>query len=229
MSSVYGLKKEKQMSQKIKVMIADDHAMFREGIRYILESDPQIQVVGESSNGRQAVKEAERIKPQVIIMDIAMPELNGIEATRQILQKNPSIKIIILTMHYTTEHIYQALQAGAKGFVIKEAAGKELIRSVWSVYTNHRYLSRQVDEMIINDYLFQRQNIAPRSPLESLSPREREILQMVVEGKTSAAIAEILFISAKTVETYRSRLMVKLGVKDRAGLIKFALEHGITA
>lgn len=216
------------MTEKIRVMISDDHAMFREGIRYILESDPRIQVVGEASNGRQAVKVAKNIKPQVIIMDIAMPELNGIEATRQIIQENPSIKVIILTMHYTSEHIYQALQAGAKGFVIKEAAGKELIRSVWSTYTGHRYLSRQVDEMIIEDYLTQRRNPKPQSPLESLSPREREILQMVVEGKTSAAIAEILYISPKTVETYRSRLMVKVGIKDMAGLIKFALEHGLT-
>ena len=214
--------------RKIRVMIADDHAIVREGLRLILEANPDIQVVGEASDGRQAVKEAKKIKPQIVIIDIAMPELNGIEATRQLLKEQPSLGVIILSMHHSTEHIFQALQAGAKGFVIKEVAGKEVIRAVWAVYNGHRYLSRQVDEILIEDYLFQRQHIQPNSPLEKLSPREREILQLVVEGKTSSAIAEILFISAKTVETYRSRLMQKLVIKDMASLVKFAIAQGLT-
>lgn len=213
---------------KIRVMIADDHAIVREGLRFILEANPDIQVVGEASDGLQAVKEAKKIKPQIVIMDIAMPELNGIEATRKLLKEQPSLGVIILSMHHSTEHIFQALQAGAKGFVIKEVAGNEVIHAVRAVYNGHRYLSRQVDEILIEDYLFQRQHIQPNSPMEKLSPREREILQLVVEGKTSAAIAETLFISPKTVETYRSRLMQKLGIKDMAGLVKFAVAQGLT-
>ena len=213
---------------KIRVMIADDHAIVREGLRYILEANQDIQVVGECSNGRQAVKEAKTIKPDVMIMDIGMPELNGIEATRQLLRERPSLGVIVLSMHHSTEHIFQALQAGAKGFINKEVAGKEVIHAVRAVYNGHRYLSRHVDEILIEDYLFQRQNIQPESPLEKLSPREKEILQLVVEGKTSAAIAETLFISPKTVETYRSRLMQKLGIKDVTGLVKFAVAMGLT-
>jgi DNA-binding NarL/FixJ family response regulator len=131
-------------------------------------------------------------------------------------------------MHCSTEHIYQALQAGAKGFVIKDAAGKELMRAIRTVYGGHRYLSEKVDEILIEDYLMQRHEVQLKSPLENLSSREREILQLVAEGKTSAAIAEVLFISPKTVETYRSRLMHKLGLKDTAGLVKFAIAQGLT-
>lgn len=213
---------------RIRVLIADDHAIVREGLRYILEANADIQVVGEAADGRQAVAEAKKVKPRIVVMDIAMPKLNGIEATRQLLEELPSVRIIILSMHYSTEHIFQALQAGAKGFLIKESAGKELIRAVRAVYAGQRYLSQKVDEILIEDYLMQRKNIKSPSPLESLSPREREIIQLVAEGKTSAAIADILFLSSKTVETYRSRLMQKLGLKDVAGLIKFAIAQGLT-
>jgi DNA-binding NarL/FixJ family response regulator len=216
------------MAEKIRILLADDHQILREGLKYILDTQPDMIVAGEASDGRQAVREAKRINPDVLIMDIAMPELNGIEAARQILAVSPSIKIIILSMHYSTEHIYQALQAGAKGFVIKDAAGKELMRAVRTVYGGHRYLSEKVDEILIEDYLMQRHEVQLKSPLENLSSREREILQLVAEGKTSAAIAEILFISQKTVETYRSRLMQKLGLKDTTALVKFAITHGLT-
>ena len=216
------------MMEKIRILLADDHRILREGLKYILDTQADMKVIGEASDGRQAIKEAKRINPDVLIMDIAMPELNGIEAARQILALYPSIKIIILSMHYSTEHIYQALQAGAMGFVIKDSAGKELMQAVRAVYGGHRYLSEKVDEILIEDYVMQRRKIQPQSPLESLSPREREILQLVAEGKTSVAIADILFISPKTVETYRSRLMHKLGLKDTAGLVKFAIAQGLT-
>lgn len=216
------------MADKIKILLADDHRILREGLRHILNAQDDMVVVGEVEDGQKAFKEAVKIKPDVVIMDISMPVLNGVEATRQILSQNPSLKIVILSMHHSTEHIYQAFKAGAKGFVIKDVAGKELIQAIRAVYQDRRYLSRKVDELLIEDYLRQRQRGEPRSPLEALTPREREILQMVVEGKTSAAIAEILFISPKTVETYRSRLMQKLGLKDMAGLVKFAIAHGLT-
>jgi DNA-binding NarL/FixJ family response regulator len=216
------------MTEKIRILLADDHQILREGLKYILDTQTDMIVAGEVADGRQAIRETKRIKPEVLIMDIAMPELNGIDATRQIIEECPSVKVIILSMHYSTEHIYQALLAGAKGFVIKESAGKELIQAIRAVYGGHRYLSQKVDEILVEDYLIHRQEIQPKSPLESLSTREREILQLVAEGKTSTAIAEILFISQKTVETYRSRLMQKLGLKDTTALVKFAISHGLT-
>jgi DNA-binding NarL/FixJ family response regulator len=216
------------MAEKIRILLADDHGLLREGLRNILDQQADMKVIGEASDGRQALREAKKIKPDVVIMDIAMPELNGFEAARQILTECSSVRIIILSMHYSTEHIYQALQAGARGFVIKEAAGKELIQAVRAVNEGHRYLSAKVDEILIEDYLMQRRGSQPKSPLESLSPRELEILPLVAEGKTSTTIAEILFISPKTVETYRSRLMEKLGIHDIPGLVKFAITHGLT-
>jgi len=216
------------MAEKIRILLADDHQILREGLKFILDAQKDIIVTGEVADGRQAVREARRIKPDVLIMDIAMPELNGIEATRQIIEECPSVKVIILSMHYSTEHIYQALLAGARGFVIKDSAGKELIQAIRAVYGGHRYLSEKVDEVLVEDYLLRRHEIQPKTPLENLSPREREILQLVAEGKTSAAIADILFISQKTVETYRSRMMQKLDLKDTAALVKFAIIHGLT-
>lgn len=221
---------QKLSSEKqIRVLIADDHAIFREGLGFILEANEDITVVGQAADGRQAIREAKRTRPDVVILDIAMPELNGIEAARKILEEGAAPGVIILSMHCSSEHIFQALEAGAKGFVVKGAAGKELIQAVRAVYAGGRFLSQQVDDILVDDYLFRRKNPQPKSPLESLSPREREILQLVVEGKTNAVVAGILYISPKTVETYRSRLMQKLGIKDIANLVKFALEHGLTS
>ncbi len=172
------------MAEKIRILLADDHQILREGLKFILEAQPDMTVIGEVADGRQAVREAKRIKPEVLIIDIAMPELNGIEAARQIMEACPSVKVIILSMHYSTEYIYQALLAGARGFVLKEAAGKELIQAIRAVYGGHRYLSKKVDEIVIKDYLSQHHAIQSKSPLETLSPREREILQLVAEGKT---------------------------------------------
>lgn len=147
----------------------------------------------------------------------------------QINDTCPSTRVIILSMHKTAEHIYRALKAGAKGYVLKESAGQEVVSAVRSVYAGHRYLSRRIEETVIDNYARQNKSVTYASPLDKLSSREREILQLVVEGKSSAAIAETLFISPKTVETYRSRLMQKLGVKDIPSLVKFAIRHGVTS
>lgn len=216
------------MKEKISILLADDHRILREGLKYLLNREPDMLVVGEAADGRQALMEFRRIKPAVVILDIAMPELNGIDVTRKIREEVPSVRVIILSMHYSSEFIYQGLEAGANGFVVKEAAAQELIQAVRAVFQGRRYLSQQVDDILIDDYLQRRKNPQPRSPLESLSPREREILQLVVEGKTNAVIGETLLISPKTVETYRTRLMQKLSIKDTARLVKFALEHGLT-
>jgi DNA-binding NarL/FixJ family response regulator len=206
-----------------RVLIADDHAVVRDGLEMILGTASDIEVVGQARNGRDAIAQAEALRPEVIVMDIAMPELNGIEATRLICGRLPSTRIIILSMHNTREHVFRAFQAGAAGYLLKESAGVEVVKAVRAVMKGQRYIGRGVE-------------IPPKtgdadlskSPLDSLSHREREVLQLVVEGKTSAEIAEILSLSPKSVETYRSRLMLKLGINNVPALVKFALLHGIT-
>jgi DNA-binding NarL/FixJ family response regulator len=212
----------------IRVFLADDHAVVRDGLRVLLEAQDDISVVGVAANGRQAVDQVRKLRPDVVVMDIAMPELNGIEATRQISESCPSTQVVILSMHSSPEHVFRALQAGARGYLIKESAGKEVGVAVRALHAGRRYFSRQITDTVIDDYIHQRQFSSDQSPLGSLSPREREVLQLVVEGKSSVEIAEILFLSPKTVETYRSRIMEKLGIHDLPGLVKFAIQHGLT-
>jgi DNA-binding NarL/FixJ family response regulator len=186
---------------RIRVVLADDHAVVRDGLRALLEARPDIQVVGDAPDGRETVRLVAEVRPDVVIVDLAMPELSGLEATRQLHEHCPSSRVIILSMYSTTEHIYQALQAGARGFLLKEAAGIEVIDAVRAVHAGHRYLSRKISETVLTDYLRRRDPGEAESPLARLSPREREIIQLVAEGKTSAEIADRLSLSPKTVET----------------------------
>jgi DNA-binding NarL/FixJ family response regulator len=212
----------------ITVLLADDHAVVRDGLRLLLEAQPDLSVIGDAANGREAVRQAARLCPDVVVMDIAMPELNGIEAAREIGEVCPSTQIIILSIHSTTEHVFRALQAGARGYLLKESAGIEVVNAVRAVHAGHRYLSQKISDSLVDDYVRQRQAAEAKSPLARLSPREREVLQLVVEGKSSAEIADTLSLSVKTVETYRTRLMHKLGVSDLPALVKFAIQHGLT-
>jgi DNA-binding NarL/FixJ family response regulator len=212
----------------ISVFIADDHTVVRDGLRLLIETQSDMKVVSEASNGREAARQVLRTKPDVVIMDIAMPELNGVEATRQIHENCPATKVIILSMYSSSEHIFQALKAGAHGYLLKESAGMEVISAIRVVHSGQRYLSEKIGGQMIDEYIHNREIVETGSPLSKLSSREREILQLVVEGKSSADIAQTLFLSPKTVETYRSRLMQKLGISDLAGLIRFAIQHGIT-
>jgi DNA-binding NarL/FixJ family response regulator len=212
----------------IRVFLADDHAIIRDGLRAILSAQEDMTVVGEAGDGRQAVREVQRLKPDVVVMDIAMPELNGTDATREIQRTCPGVRVIILSMYATSEHIYQSLRAGARGYLLKESAGAEVVDAVRVVHTGHRYLSQKIADTVVEDYVDDGWQEGKRSPLEALSPRERDILLRVVEGKSSAEIADALLLSPKTVETYRSRLMQKLGVENLAELVKFAILHGIT-
>lgn len=213
---------------KISVFLADDHKVVRDGLRYLLEAQSDIDVIGDADDGREAVTKVKQLCPDVVVMDIAMPEMNGIEATREICDACPSTRVVILSMYSTTEHLGRALQAGALGFLLKECAGVEVVNAVRAVHGNHRYLSQKLTDKLINNYSYRIQTEKAISPLMRLSPREREVLQLVVEGKSSAEIAEILSLSTKTVETYRSRLMHKLEINNLPSLIKFAIQHGIT-
>ena len=209
----------------ITVLIADDHAVVRDGLRLLLENQPDICVVGEVADGREAVEAAVQLKPDVVLMDLAMPLLNGADATASIMEKRENSKIVILSMHSTVEHVFRALQAGALGYLRKESAGNEVVDAVRAVYAGRRYLSQKITESVVDDYIRKR---SEESPLESLSQREREILQMLVEGRSGVEIARLLHVSPKTVDTYRSRMMQKLGIGDLPSLVKFALQHGLT-
>lgn len=209
----------------ITVLIADDHAVVRDGLRLLLENQTDIRVIAEVADGREAVDATLRLKPDVVLMDLAMPQLNGADATACIMEKRENSKIVILSMHSTVEHVFRALQAGALGYLRKESAGNEVVDAVRAVHAGRRYLSQKITESVVDDYVRKR---AEESPLESLSQREREILQMLVEGRSGIEIARQLRVSPKTVDTYRSRMMQKLGIGDLPGLVKFALQHGLT-
>ena len=213
----------------INVLLADDHAVVLDGMKALLEAEKDIFVVAQAANGREAVRKARKHRPDLVIMDISMPELNGIEATKQIIEDLPDIRVIMLSMHASSEHILRSLQAGARGYLLKDSAGQEVVKAVRSVSKGIRYLSQRISETLIEDYINRSEFTIPENPLDQLSGREREILQLVVEGKTSAEISTRLYLSPKTVDTYRSRIIHKLKVKGLPGLIKFAIRHGITS
>lgn len=210
---------------KLRLALVDDHAIIREGLRSLLERNQLFEIVGEAATGRHCLALIAEWQPDVVIMDIAMPELNGIETTRLIKEQWPQIKVIILSVHSTSEHIYRAFQAGASGYVMKESIGTELLSAINAARCNKRYLSLSIRDTDIEINIL----AAARSPVSSLSTRERQVLQLVVEGATSVYIAGQLDISPKTVETYRSRIMEKLGLHDIPALVKFAIQHHLTS
>lgn len=211
-----------------RVFIADDHAVVRDGLRALLEANPEIVVVGDAASGAEAVSRILSLRPDVVIMDISMPELNGISATEQVQASLPAARVIILSMLGTPEHVFHALKAGARGYLLKETAGREVGQAVLAVAAGQMYFSERVMTALVADYLARRTSGEPATGLlDSLSEREREILALVVRGKTSAEIAEVLFLSPKTVESYRSRLMRKLGTPDLPSLVRLAIQAGL--
>jgi DNA-binding NarL/FixJ family response regulator len=209
----------------IRVLLADDHALFREGLRALLHATPDIRVCGEAATGYEAVAAVAACVPDVAILDIAMPDLNGIDAAVMILERHSATRALILSMHSTVEHAHRAFAAGVRGYLLKESASIEVVAAVRVVHGGALYLCGTLRERLGD--LATRLDL-PRSPLERLSLRERQVLQFVAEGRTAADIAERLHLSPKTVETYRARVLHKLGLHSTAALVKFALEHGLT-
>ena len=208
----------------IRIYIADDHSILRDGLAAILQTQEDIEIVGDGDNGRQVVKEVVHLQPDLVIMDIAMPNLNGIEASMLLRHSAAETKVIMLSMYGTREHIFRALQAGAKGYLLKSSAGAELLNAVRTVHAGQRYLSQKISGTVVDDYL---QGLRTASPLETLSAREREVLQLVAEGHSSSQVANMLSLSPKSIDTYRRRLMQKIGVSDFPGLVKFSILHGL--
>lgn len=214
--------------EKIRIVLADDHAILREGIRALLEDQPDMAVVGEAADGRQAVGLARELEPNVVVMDIGMPLLNGLEATRQIKRDRPRVAVLVLTMHDNEEYVSQLLMAGASGYVLKRAASSELVTAIRAVAAGQSYLSPAVTQVLIEGYVRHKPaESASLDPFDTLTAREREVLQLVAEGHTNSEIARLLSISLKTVKAHRSNLMQKLGLHDRGELIKLAIQRGI--
>jgi two-component system response regulator NreC len=211
---------------KIKVLVADDHTILRQGIKALLDNQEGIEVIGEAKDGREALAIIEETLPDVILMDIAMPGLNGLEATRRIKKKFPRMKVLVLTMYTNEEYIFQILNAGANGYLVKETAFQDLISAIKAVYKNEAFMSPSISKKVINSYIKKAQDDEEQI-CEILTTREREILQLIAEGNSSKKIAELLFISPKTVETHRTHIMDKLNIHNRTGLIKYAIRKGM--
>ncbi len=210
----------------INVLIADDHGVVAEGLRYMIDAQPDMAVVDCVPDGREAVRRTIETRPDVVLMDIAMPELNGTEATHLIRHRQPDTRVVMLSMFSDPVHVCRALQAGASGYVVKKSVAKELIDAIRSVHAGRRYLGRPLVDSVIDQFVSK--NETPDA-LSKLSSRERQVLQMLSEGHSVVEIAAAISLSPKTVETYRARTMVKLGIHDLAGLVRFAIAQGITS
>jgi two-component system response regulator NreC len=213
------------MMAEIKVLIVDDHALFREGIRSLLKAYDDVNIVGEATQGMEAVEKAHQLAPHVVLMDIAMPVMGGLEATRRIQKETPMVKVLVLTQYQDSEYILSMIKAGAKGYISKTATAPELVSAIRTVAKGESYLYPNAAATLIDEYLSQ--NREEKTGYERLSDREREILQLVAEGCTNQEIADKLYISVKTVLRHRTSVMEKLGFHNRTELIKYAISQGL--
>ena len=211
---------------KIRVFLADDHQLFREGIRSLLGHAQDIDVVGEAGDGQDAVAKVKTLLPDVVLMDISMPGMNGLEATAQIREAAPSVKVLILTVHETNQYVSQMLQVGAAGYVVKSVSSTDLVSAVRAVYQGNVYLYPSIARMIIQDYLKQAAT-GQESSLDGLTTRETEILKLIASDHRNKEIADLLGISLKTVQAHRTSLMMKLGLHDRTQVVKYAIRKGL--
>lgn len=212
---------------KIRVLLADDHTLIRAGLRKVVESEPGLAVVGEANDGREAVALAEKLKPEVAVMDIGMPNLNGIEACRQIRAASPGTQVVMLSMHSDEGYVLRALKAGAKAYLLKDSAEADLARAIHAAAAGKSFFSPAVGKVLLEDYMRKLQRTGAEDSYELLSAREREILQLVAEGKSSKDIANLLNLSVYTVETHRARVMQKLNLRGIPELILYAVRKGI--
>jgi len=212
---------------QLRILLADDHTVVRQGLRKVLEERPDWVVVAEAGNGRDAVKQAEEFKPDVAILDVAMPLLNGIEATRQIVKRLPGTRVLVLTMHSDEAYVNQILKAGATGYLLKDSADVDLIQAVAAVSQGKSFFSPAVARLMLDDYVRQLADKGITDRYESLSEREREIFQLIAEGKANKEIATILTISPSTVETHRARIMEKLDLHSAAEIVLYAVRRGV--
>jgi two-component system response regulator NreC len=212
---------------KIKIFLAEDHTIVRKGIRSLLDSQPDMEVVGEAANGREAVEQVEKLQPDIVLMDITMPELNGLEATHRIKKDFPHIRVLVLTMYTNEEYIHQLLQAGASGYLDKHTAPNELVLAIHAVNRGDPFLSPSISKTIIDEYLRQSGNAAYEDNYHKLSSREREVLQLLAEGCSYKDVAEKLHISEKTVGAHRANIMEKLNLNNSSELVKYAIRKGI--
>ncbi len=211
----------------IRILIADDHSIVRDGLKALVEKEEGLEVVAEASNGLEAIRLVQKFAPDIVVMDVAMPDLNGIEATRQLTANDPSVKIIALSMHSDRRFVIEMLRAGAMGFMLKDSAFEELVDAIKNIYKGRTFLSSSIMDVVVTDYV---RNLAGTdSPAyNQLSDRERQVLKLLAEGKTVKEIGYILDVSAKTVETHRLNIRDKLGISSLAELTKFAIREGIT-
>jgi len=212
--------------QKIRVLVVDDHTIVRDGICALLALAGDIEVVGEAANGSDALKMAKELEPDVVLMDIAMPVMDGLEATRRIRREFPRIRVLALTQYDDKEYVFPVIEAGASGFISKVAASLELTSGIRSIYQGDSYLSPSVAKLLIEDYQRGEGRVI-HEPYEQLTDRERDVLKLIVEGRTTKEIADILVISPRTVEGHKTNLMAKLGIHNRTELVKYALRKGI--
>jgi DNA-binding NarL/FixJ family response regulator len=212
--------------EKIKILIADDHTIMRDGIRALLSLQEDVEIVGEASTGQEAIEKASEFSPDLIIMDISMPGMDGLEATRRILKQNPKAKILILTQHDDKEYVLSAIKAGCAGYLPKRALGSELVSAIRAIYHGDSFLYPSVASELIKDY---RSHAQVSDSHDQLTAREREVLKLIAEGHTSREIAEMLFISLKTVMGHRTKIMDKLGIHNRTELIKYAMRKGLVS
>lgn len=211
------------LSKKIRVLLADDHRILRQGVRMLIDSQKDMEVVGEAKTGREAVEEARRLKPDVVVMDVSMPEMNGIEGTRQICDEMKHTRVLALSMHKDAVYVREILRAGARGYLLKDSEDDDLVRAIRCVQRGEAFLSPAISDAVLSDY---RKHVS--NPVDLLTSREREILTMVADGKTNKEIANALNLSVYTVESHRGSVMEKLNLHNAGDIVRFALRNGLT-
>ena len=212
---------------KIKILVVDDHAIVREGVRMILAKESDLEVVGEAGDGQQALELTERVRPDVVIMDISMPGMGGIEATQTVRARHPEVQVLALTMHEDESYVFQLLRAGAAGYVLKRAAAQDLVQAVRAAAKGEAFLYPSVARKVVEDYLRRVETGEERERYDGLTTREKEILTLIAQGLSNQQIAEKLFISIKTVQTHRAHILEKLGLHDRTELVRHAIRKGL--